>query len=488
MTTIGPIASASHPIAARRLPDGDPYDPAVIQARLEAGRRAELTADELPADLVGRGTPSYFRTYEQLRTAMYELQAAYPDLVEVRDVGDSAEKLAGRADRDLLALVLTNRAAPGDPAQRPTTLNVAGIHAREIANPELLMTFARQLVEGYGRDANSTMLLDDRRMVLVPMLNPDGHAVVERAYAGDRTGDLMQRKSTAAGDPRLGTDLNRNFDFRWGGPGASSSPRSETYRGPAAGSEPETQAVQRLVADLRPDFFVDWHSYSRLNLYPWGDVRSPTKDHAAFRALAEKFTSFNGYSPIQAVDLYPTSGTTDGYGYGAHGVPSMAVETGSSFHQSDGEFQRTLRENLPVLDYTARIADAPFQRVFGPDTHDVVVDPATRQLEARVSDANNGGQMLAGAELVLDTKAAPGSGVALQAADGAFDSTNERVVGSVQGAPGLHPDAGAGTLVYVRGRDAAGNWGPLSAQWLTEPTAGVVALRGEAAAARGEAE
>lgn len=487
MTSIGPT-STHRATASFRLPEGDPYDPAVIQARVEAGRRAELTADELPADLVGRGMPSYFRTYEQLKTAMYDLQARYPDLVEVRDVGDSAEKVTGRADRDLLALVLTNRAAAGDPATRPTTLNVAGIHAREIANPELLMTFATQLVEGHGRDADSTMLLDNRRMVLVPMLNPDGHALVERAYAGDRTGDLMQRKSTSGGDPRLGTDLNRNFDFRWGGPGASSAPRSETYRGPAAGSEPETKAVQRLVGELKPDFFVDWHSYSRLNLYPWGDTRTKTKDHDAFKALAEKFTTYNGYSPIQAVDLYPTSGTTDGYGYGAHAVPSMAVETGSSFHQSDGEFQRTLRENLPVLTYTAKIADAPFQRVFGPDTHDVVVDPATRGLEARISDANNGKQVLAGAELVLDTTAAPGSGVALRAADGAFDSIDERVVGSVEGAPGLRPDAGAGTLVYVRGRDVAGNWGPLSAQWLTEPTAGVAHLRGEAAAPRGDAE
>lgn len=489
MTKIAPIShtpAPSRPVDVLR--DGDPYDPAVIQARLEAGRRAELTADQLPADLVGRATPSYFRTYDQLRTAMYDLQSRYPDLVEVRDIGDTAEKLAGGADRDLLALVLTNRAAPGDAGARPTTLNVAGIHAREIANPELLMTFATQLLEGHGRDAESTMLLDSRRMVLVPMLNPDGHAVVQRAYAGDRTGNLMQRKSTSAGDPRLGTDLNRNFDFHWGGAGASSSPRSETYRGPSAGSEPETQAVQRLVGELKPDFFVDWHSYSKLNMYPWGDVRTPTKDHDAYRALAQKFTTYNGYSPIQAVELYPTTGTTDDYGYGAHAVPSMAIETGASFHQTDAEFQRTLRENLPVLTYTAKVADAPFQRVHGPDAFDVVVDPATRAIEARVSDANNGRQALAGAELVLDTAAAPGTGVPLDAADGSFDSTEERVIGSVARAPGLAPDAGPGTLVYVRGRDVAGNWGPLSAQWLSEPAAAAAGVRGETAARGGITE
>jgi hypothetical protein len=88
---------------------------------------------------------------------------------------------------------------------------------------------------------------------------------------------------------------------------------------------------------------------------------------------------------------------------------------------------------------------------------------------ASLSDVNNGKQIIAGAELVLDTNAAPGSGLALTAADGIFDQVDEHVVGDASKLPGLAPDAGDGTLVYVRGRDAGGNWGPLAAQWLTGP-------------------
>jgi hypothetical protein len=444
----------------------DPYHPDVVQGRLEAARRAELTADELPKELLGKPAPSYFRTYEQVKGAMFALQARYPGLVEVRDIGDSWEKTQGVADRDVLALVLTNRTAAAD---KPSTMHVGGIHAREIANPELLMTFATQLLEGYGRDAEATMLLDSRETVIVPILNPDGHAVVEQGFAGAKGGNLMQRKSTSSGNPATGVDLNRNFEYHWGGPGASSSPRSETYRGPSAGSEPETQAVQRFLEAERPDLFVDWHSYSKLNMYPWGDTKDRTPDHEGFKAIAEKFTTYNGYSPIQSVQLYPTTGTTDDHAYGAAGVPALAIETGSSFHQSDQEFAKTLRENLPVLAYAAKIADSPFTRVFGPDAFDMVVDPATRHVSATISDIGNGKQVLAGAELVLDPAAAPGSGVALDAADGAFDEVDERVVGDGSKLPGLAPDAGDGTLVYVRGRDAGGNWGPLAAQWLTGP-------------------
>ena len=453
------------PTGQPMAPPLDPYDPDVLQSRLEAGRRAELTADELPKDLVGRPAPSYFRTYEQLKGALYDLQAKYPDLVEVRDIGDTWEKTQGTADRDVLALVLTNRTKAGD---KPSTMHIGGIHAREIANPELLMTFATQLLTGYGRDAEATMLLDSRETVLVPMLNADGHALVEKAFAGEKGGDLMKRKNTSGSD---GVDLNRNYEYHWGGAGASSSPRSETYRGPSAGSEPETKAIQSYWKAHKPDLFIDWHSYSKLNMYPWGDTKSPSKDHQAYKAIAEKFTTYNGYSPIQSVQLYPTTGTTDDHAYGAEGIPALAIETGSSFHQGDAEFAKTLRENLPVLTYAVKIADSPFTRVFGPDAFDMVVDPSTKQVTARVTDVNNGKQVLAGAELVLDAAAAPGSGVALAAADGAFDEVDELVAGDASKLPGIAPDAGDGTLVYVRGRDAQGNWGPLAAQWLTGPAA-----------------
>lgn len=444
----------------------DPYDPDVIQGRLEAARRAEMTADELPKDVIGRGAPSYFRTYDQLKSAMFDLQAKYPDLVQVKDIGDSWEKTQGQADHDILALVLRGK---NGPAERPTTMHVGGIHAREIANPELLMTFATQLLEGYGRDAESTMLLDQRETVLVPMLNPDGHAVVEKGFAGEKGGNLMQRKSTSGGNPSTGVDLNRNYEWHWGGPGASSYPRSETYRGPSAGSEPETKAVQEYLKAEKPDLFIDWHSYSKLNMFPWGDTKEHTKDHDAYQAIADKFTTYNGYSPMQSIGLYPTTGTTDDHAYGAEGVPAFAIETGTAFHQSDQQFAQTLRENLPVLSYAVKIADDPFHRVFGPDALDMVVDPSTKQVSASISDAHNGKQVLAGAELVLDPTAKPGTGMALNAADGAFDEVDEQVVGDATKLPGLGADAGDGTLVYVRGRDADGNWGPLAAQWLTGP-------------------
>jgi hypothetical protein len=439
-------------------------DPAVIAARAARGRIAESEHGTVDPTIIERGAPTYFRTYDQVKAAMYALQAKYPGLVTVKDIGDSWEKTQGKADRDILAIELTNSKATGT---KTAIEEVAGLHAREIANPELLMTWAQNLLSGYGTDAEATSLLDNHTICLVPMVNPDGHAVIERAYAGAPGGDIMHRKNTS-GRGGEGVDLNRNFEFHWGGPGASSDPGSDIYRGTKAGSEPETQAVEAYTKALHPAEFTDWHSYSRLDMYPWGDTKNHAPDYAGLKAVAEKMASFNHYSPMQSIDLYPTSGTSDDDAYGALGIPSWAVETGDSFQQSDSEFQATLKENLPALDYLARIADKPLSLVNGPDAQSVTVDPTTHQLTALISSDTSGKHAIAGAELVTDPHAAPGSGIALTAADGKFDSPDEHVTGTVQLPAGA---TGAGELVYVRAHDAQGNWGPLTPQWIAPPAA-----------------
>jgi hypothetical protein len=454
---------APAPVAPPAVGSEDYLSPDVAAQRTEQGRIAEYEQGTLPSGTAERGRPAYFRSYEQVKAAMAELQAKYPDLVEVIDIGDTSEKVAGKADRDVLMLRLTAKAL--NVGKKPTAMHIAGEHAREIANPELVLRHATTLLEGYGTDPEATALLQSRIIDIVPMMNPDGHAVIERAYDKQPGGNLMHRKNTSPPD---GTDLNRNYEYHWGGGGASSNPRSDIYRGPSAGSEPEVKAIEGQVTKQRPGIFIDWHSYSRLNLFPWGDTRDKAPDFKGLDALAKKFSTWNHYTPEQSIELYPTNGTSKDWVYGNYQTPAFTVETGDSFHQSDAEFEKTWAENSPVLTYVDKVADAPFQRVFGPDVLDVQVTapsapgvgPAQARVKATVSDANNGGQALAAAELVTDPFAAPGSGTALLPADGAFDTPSESVGGTISAR------AGEKQLVYVRAKDVDGNWGPLTAQWL----------------------
>jgi hypothetical protein len=457
-------APTTDPATGAPIVDAANYlHPDVVRERTEAGRVAEYETGTLPPGTIEAGAPAYFRTYEQVKAQLSEFAEKYPDLVEVIDIGDTSEKVAGTADRDVLLLRIT--AKGHNDGKKPTAFHIAGEHAREIANPELELRHATNLLEGYGTDPEATALLQSRVIDIVPMMNADGHVVVEKGFDRVAGGNLMHRKNTAAPS---GTDLNRNYEFHWGGPGASSNPRSDTYRGPSAASEPEVQAIQNHATAVKPGIFIDWHSYSELNLFPWGDTKTPTPDHAGFEALAKKFSSFNGYTPQQSIKLYPTSGTSKDWMYGTHKIPGFTIETGRTFHQKDAEFERVWGENAPIFDYVAKVADNPFERVKGPEVLDVHVTapnapgvaPRQARISATVSDASNGGQQLAGAEIVLDPFAAPGSGTALKAADGTFDSVDEQVNGLVSARSGERE------LVYVRAKDADGNWGPLTAQWL----------------------
>jgi hypothetical protein len=81
-------------------------------------------------------------------------------------------------------------------------------------------------------------------------------------------------------------------------------------------------------------------------------------------------------------------------------------------------------------------------------------------LTAVLDEAQTGGQAITAAEYFVDVPPWSG-GVAqpLRAADGALDSMHETVTGTVDVAFGRH-------LVYVRGQDADGSWGPVRAAWI----------------------
>lgn len=82
---------------------------------------------------------------------------------------------------------------------------------------------------------------------------------------------------------------------------------------------------------------------------------------------------------------------------------------------------------------------------------------AAGTLTATVSDANTGGSTVAAAEYFVDVPGTAGTGTAMAAADGAFDGVSENVTATVAVAPGTH-------TLYLRGRDAAGNWGAVTAK------------------------
>lgn len=431
-----------------------------------------------------------YRTVVETRAALENAQSAHPDLAEFFTYGRSWQHLTsnGSQGHEMFGIRLTNRLRPGP---KPTFFFMAAIHSRELATTELTLRFIDHLLNGYGVDGDATWLLDEHQIVVVPTVNPDGRVMAEQGY--------LQRKnmnsSYGGGCPnpptptsQYGVDLNRNTDFKWGIIDTPGTPRcGQTYPGPAAASEPETAALQSLVLSLFADqrgpldtdaapmtttgMFLTLHSYSDLVLWPWGWTNSPAPNGNELSLIGRKFASYNGYTAQQSIDLYATSGTTDDWAYGVLGIPAMTFEVGPASGSCGGFFPPFTcldggtggafwTRNLPAFLYAARIARAPYDVVQGPTPEFLsatLIDGNQVELRAQLDEQRNGGQPIVAAEYYVDTPPwRGGTPIEMDPLDGAFNTqieTATSIIGPFEGR----------RLIYVRGRDSTGKWGPVRA-------------------------
>jgi carboxypeptidase T len=279
---------------------------------------------------------------------------------------------------------------------RNGVLLIGGVHAREIVNPDLLISLAYDLCIAFAANtgliygprsysaASIRLMVQTMDIFILPLVNPDGRNFVFSAPA-----NAMWRKNRSPnpGMPCMGVDLNRNYDFLWSsGIGTSASSCSEVFKGAGAFSEPETRNVRHLLDEFpQIGCMVDVHSYTELVLYPWGDDTSQTTNPAmnfmnpAFNGLRGDPTNpvYQEYIPqadlnrfvatgtkmrdaIAAVRgrfytvkpsvlLYPTTGTSNDYAYSRHFVDASKRRVCAYVLETAREFQPPWSEALDVI-------------------------------------------------------------------------------------------------------------------------------------------
>lgn len=456
-----------------------------IEPALTSFYETPATATVLP------GIPGYpcYRTVEETYASARQMATEHATFASWIDIGDSWRKINGAGGYDLRVLKLTNSAIPGP---KPKIFHMTSVHAREYTPAELNTRFAEYLLDNYGIDADATWLLDHHEFHLLLQANPDGRKEAE-------TGQLWRKNynqnACLSDSSNRGIDLNRNFPFRWGCCGGSTSNQcAQTYRGTDGNSEIETQAItnylKSIYQDRRPDnlntpapdntsgIFLDTHSYSELVLWPWGFTREQTPNGAAMTALGRKLAAFNDYRPTQIPGLYIVDGDTTDFAYGDLGLASFSFELGTTFFQDCPTFEnKILPDNLDALIYASKVARAPYTEGQGPDGVQLSLsrNPVNRgesvTFRATLDDTrynNSNGiqatQNIAGAEVYIDVPpwANNANAMAMTATDGQFDEKVEQVITQINTS---NLREGRHTL-FVRGRDTMGNWGPVSAVFL----------------------
>ncbi|MCS7300911.1 MAG: M14 family metallocarboxypeptidase [Fimbriimonadales bacterium] len=268
-----------------------------------------------------------YLTLDEIYAAMRQLASQYPRLVQLFEIGKSIE------GRPIYALRLTQdpRRARVYPNRPQVVLN-AMQHAREWITPPVLLYFAARLLAEYESDARVREMLQRLEIYLIPVVNPDG-------YVFSHTTNRLWRKNRrliASGSwgAIYGVDLNRNWSVGWGGRGSSNNPSSETYRGSAPFSEPETYFLSRWMSGL-PNLraHIDVHSYSQMILWPWGFTTDLPPFNGVFRrvglAMQQAILSVHGQfytaGPI-ATTIYVASGGMTDWVFGARGALSFTYE------------------------------------------------------------------------------------------------------------------------------------------------------------------
>ncbi|XP_017285704.2 carboxypeptidase A2-like [Kryptolebias marmoratus] len=280
--------------------------------------RAEMEVNQM----MERNTKSFnFGAYHRLETIyswMDTLVAQHSNLVTKLEIGRSYE------NRPMYVLKFSTGGN-----KRPAIWIDTGIHSREWVSQATGVWTANKIATDYGRDASLTSLLNTMDIYMLILANPDG-------YVHTHTHDRMWRKtrSQIPGSVCRGVDPNRNWDAGFGGPGASSSPCSESYHGPSAHSEVEVKNVVNLIKS-HGNFkaFISVHAYSQLLMYPygyscWNVPHQPELDSVG-RAAVKKLTSLYGtqYKVGSICNIiYPASGGSIDWSYDTGIKYSFAFE------------------------------------------------------------------------------------------------------------------------------------------------------------------
>jgi len=354
--------------------------------RLEVYRDQQGRTQQQRAEVQADAGFKVWRSYDEsggIRDQMYALARDNPQLVKLEVLGKT------RQGREYIALKVTQGANDVADGTRPATLYVSTYHAREWISTEVNRRLLNWYVDRWrANDAAVRQLLRGNELWFVLVHNPDGYQYtfdVERLWRKN----LRDNDGNGIIDNNDGVDPNRNHAEHWGydDEGSSSLFPSQTYRGPAPESEPETKAMVSLfgkVPTLR--FAISYHSFGPLLLYPQGwQTLTPSADDPIYVALTGRDTdpAVPGFNPGVSADLYTTNGEFTDWAHAQRNTLAWTPELeegcegcGFVFPDDEALVQDEFQKNLDFAVRVAKSAKDPDDPVshIGLDTAGLYLD------------------------------------------------------------------------------------------------------------------
>jgi carboxypeptidase T len=309
----------------------------------EERNKADVQSKSLPSGVCNAPTiqkPSNFHlgsmggyfTFVEMQQILDSMALLYPNLITVKQAIDPIQSIEGRT---IWYVKISDN--PNINEAEPQVLYTALHHAREACSLSQLIFYMWYILENYSTNPDIAATINSTELYFVPCLNPDGY--VFNQTNSPNGGGMWRKNRRVNGGNTFGVDLNRNYGDHWGFDNIGSSPTSssDTYRGTAAFSEPETQAIRNFCNSHSFVSALNAHTYGNLLVYPWGYIPSLlTPDSMTFINLGVHLTEESRlqYGTCDQTLAYIVNGDSDDWMYGEQStkpkIYAMTPEAGSA--------------------------------------------------------------------------------------------------------------------------------------------------------------
>ncbi len=305
-----------------------------LDRRNRAARRAEARLarraaqdEQLESDLpTGRVA---YRTLDEINAEMRRLERRFPREVERFELPHRT--LLGKR---VYGLEITHdvRRDHGKPVFLLTGVH----HAREWPTAEFTLEFAWELLQNDGHDPRVTALLEQGKLIAVPVVNGDGYDISRRLVQEQKRkncrvvpGEIpTAAQCEAPANVNSGVDPNRNYGPFWGGPGSSPDLAASNHRGAAPFSEPEIQNMRELASENQITVAINNHTPDeRLLRAPSSSNEPVPADVVPYDALAQELGAILGWPAGPWPEIYyEASGTAEQWAYYSAGTFGFTPE------------------------------------------------------------------------------------------------------------------------------------------------------------------
>lgn len=219
-------------------------------------------------------TRAKYPTPEETAQRIQMAVSKFPQIAQMMSIGKTVK------GRDLWVVKISKNVRVND--NRPEFKYIANMHGDEIVGRELMVLLIEDLLANYGKDAYLTKLVDTTQIYILPSMNPDGAALIQRGNAN-------------------WIDLNRDFpDF------SEKGNDQNTMDGRAV----ETQAVMKWQSTRKFQLSANYHGGAEVVSLPFDTVPEKFPLFDLVHGLGVEYATNAPY--IGASKVFK-SGITNGY-------------------------------------------------------------------------------------------------------------------------------------------------------------------------------